>query len=75
MSLASNPSEQFTAMYKDILKSTNGVEFDLNVEKSGWMKRGGKRRFYCKFEVFKDYQLKARAAGELGRVVNVCLSP
>ena len=70
-----NPSEQFTAMYKDILKSTNGVEFDLSVVKERLNeKEAAKGAFYCKFEIFKEiYQLEARAQERTGRVVNICL--
>ena len=73
--LAVNPTEELTALYKEIAKTTNCKEVDLGVIKEGLNEKEKKNlAFYCEYEFFKDiYRLEARSASRNGRAVHVAL--
>lgn len=70
-----NPSQELTALYREVVKSSKKTEANLRViienlkEDSS---AGG--CFYCDYEPFRTiYQLEARAAARSGQVVYICL--
>ncbi len=69
------PSEEFTALYREIKKNRLNAEMDLNVIK-GTIKEKGEAAgaFYCEYEFFKEiYRLEARAAERTGQAAYLCL--
>lgn len=70
-----NPSPELTALYKDIIKSDNSTEMNINIirdELSESERAAG--AFFCEYEFFKDiYRLQARAAVRSGSVVQIAL--
>lgn len=70
-----NPSPELTALYKEIVKTSNASEMDLSLirsELSESEKQAG--AFFCEYEFFKDiYRLQARAANRSGYVVHISL--
>lgn len=69
------PSENLTALYRDIIKSIHTVETDLNVIKSNLRESEDRDGAYlCEYEVFKDvYRLEVRAASRTGESIFLCL--
>jgi DNA-binding SARP family transcriptional activator len=70
-----SPSDQLTALYKEIFKTCNSTELDLGIIKDN-LRESSLRpgAFYCEYEVFKDiYRLEARAAVRTGQVTYICL--
>ncbi|NLO49308.1 MAG: SARP family transcriptional regulator [Clostridiales bacterium] len=69
------PSDQLTALYKEIAKACNATELDLNIIKDNlreYSLRPG--AFFCEYEVFKDiYRLEARVAVRTGQATYICL--
>lgn len=69
------PSENLTALYRDIIKSIHTVETDLNVIKENLRENDDRKGAYlCEYEIFKDiYRLEVRAAARSGESVFLCL--
>lgn len=70
-----NPSQELTALYREVVKSSKKTESNLRVIIDDLREeRVDKGCFYCDYEPFRTiYQLEARAAARSGQVVYVCL--
>ncbi len=70
-----NLSPEMTALYKEIVKTSNSTELDLAVIKEELREsevRDG--CFFCEYEFFKNiYQLEARTASRTGQVAFIAL--
>jgi len=69
------PSEELTALYKEVVKTSKSTQMDLSVIKDSLTEHERKQGcFFCEYEFFKNvYQLEARSAARTGQVVFVCL--
>lgn len=68
------PSEELQALYKETLKSTQGVETDIGEVKKKLFQDEGAGAFFCEYEIFKDiYNVEIRAAARTGRPMHICL--
>lgn len=70
-----NPSDRLTALYRQVVKSTNSMETDLNIIKGNLREADEvEGAFYCEFEFFKDiYRVEARAAARNGSAIHIAL--
>lgn len=70
-----NPSPELTALYKDIIKTNNSTEMNLNIIREELRENGDEPgAFFCEYEFFKDiYRLQARAVVRSGGVVQIAL--
>lgn len=70
-----SPSDELTALYKEVVKTDKSMELDLNIIKEGLQEDSPeKRAFYCEYAFFKDfYQLGARSALRTGQAVQIAL--
>lgn len=73
--LGVNPSPSMRDLYRDIIKTINNVEADIDIVKEDLREPdNGTGAFYCEYEVFKNlYRLEARTAARTGQSVFVCL--
>jgi DNA-binding SARP family transcriptional activator len=69
------PSEELTALYKDVVRTTNNMETDLSVIKQYLQEKDSKSgAFYCEYEFFKNiYRLQARSLARNGQAVHLGL--
>lgn len=69
------PSEELTALYKEIVRTTNSMETDLSVIKRHLQEQEAQPgAFYCEYEFFKNiYRLQARALARSGQAIYVGL--
>lgn len=68
------PPERLQALYRDILRSTQGIETDLSLVQKKLRQDEGNGAFVCEYEIFKDiYNVEIRAAGRTGRPMHICL--
>jgi len=69
------PSPELTSLYREIAKTSNRLETDLNVikqELAETVRTPG--AFYCEYEFFKDiYKLNARSCARNGQVIQIAL--
>jgi len=65
------PSEELTSLYKEVVRTTNSMETDLNVIKKYLGEKDAQPgAFYCEYEFFKNiYRLQARALSRSGQAV------
>lgn len=70
-----NLSDELTDLYKEIIKTTNGVEVDLSVIRDSLQEEEGRGgAFYCEYSLFKEiYHLECRAASRNGQSIYLCL--
>jgi len=70
-----NPSPQLTALYREVVKSSQKTEANLRVIIQDLREEQAEAGcFYCEYEPFRTiYQLEARAAARSGQVVYICL--
>jgi DNA-binding SARP family transcriptional activator len=68
-------SEELTALYKEVVRTTNSMETDLSVIKRYLQEQEVlPGAFYCEYEFFKNiYQLQARALARSGQAIYVGL--
>jgi len=69
------PSEELTALYKEVVRTTNNMETDLSVIKQYLQEKENKGgAFYCEYEFFKNiYRLQARSLARSGQAVHLGL--
>ncbi len=69
------PSMELKALYRDIVKTNNSLEMDLNTIMDELKEpRQADGAFYCEYEFFKDiYQLESRACARSGDSIYLCL--
>ncbi len=69
------PSEELTALYKEVVRTTNSMETDLSVIKRHLQEQEAQPgAFYCEYEFFKNiYRLQARALARSGQAIYVGL--
>jgi tetratricopeptide (TPR) repeat protein len=69
------PSEEMAALYREIIKSNQKVEQDLQIIKDQLREKESlPGAFFCKYEFFKDiYRVQARAVARSGMSIYVCL--
>ena len=70
-----NPSQELTALYREVVKSSQKTEANLRIIIEDLKEeQAGAGCFYCEYEPFRTiYQLEARAAARSGQVVYICL--
>lgn len=70
-----SPSEELTALYREVVKTEHNLEMDLNIIKQELQEVDSDRRaVYCEYEFFKEiYRLCARGSSRTGQVVHVAL--
>ena len=70
-----NLSHEFTALYKEIVKTNKSTETDLVIVRDGLKEEGLiKGSLFCEYEFFKSiYQLMARSASRTGQSAFLCL--
>ncbi len=68
-------SDTIRKLYKDITKSINNIELDLDIIKKDLMEPYDvKGAFRCNYEIFKSiYQLEARSIVRTGRSIHIAL--
>jgi DNA-binding SARP family transcriptional activator len=73
--LGVNPSPELTELYRQISKSHNSIETDLDLIKSDLEEATvTPGAFYCEYEVFRNvYRIEARAAARTGDSNYLCL--
>ena len=73
--LGVTPSDELQAIYRQIVRSTQNVELDINIIKEKLREdseNGG--AFFCEYEFFKDiYRLEVRSAQRTGKPGHLCL--
>ncbi len=69
------PSAELQALYKQIIRSSQGVEMDINAVKEHLREDSeSKGAFLCEYEFFKDiYRIEVRSASRTGKPVHLCL--
>lgn len=69
------PSDELQLLYREINKTYNGVEHDLNIVKGNLREDTIKPGpFFCEYEVFKDiYRLEVRVSARTGQVAYISL--
>lgn len=73
--LGVTPSEEMTALYRALVKTTNSVKLDLHAVRRG-LGEGvfTPGSYYCEYAIFQDiYRLLARTAGRTGQVVQLAM--
>ncbi len=70
-----SPSDELTALYKEVVKTEKNMELDLHIIKEGLQELNpDKMAFHCEYEFFKDvYRLEARSALRTGQVIHIAL--
>lgn len=70
-----NPSPELTALYKEIVKTSNNTEMNLNIIRDELREKSNEPgAFFCEYEFFKDiYRIQARTAVRSGIVVQIAL--
>lgn len=73
--LGVNPSSAIRDLYRDVIKTINDVETDINIVKEDLRESNQTSgAFYCEYEVFKSlYRLEARTAARSGQAIFVSL--
>lgn len=73
--LGVKPSEELRSLYREITKSVNSVETDINVIKDDLAEQSSlPGAFYCDYEVFRNlYRIEARGAVRSGQSVYIAL--
>lgn len=68
-------SEEIIALYKEIMKTSNSMELDLNMVREKLNEKDDvPGAFYCEYPLFKDiYQLETRSAERNGQSVYLCM--
>lgn len=69
------PSEQLTAFYRDLVKSTKSVELDLRIIQNNLIEaETPSGPYYCEFAIFQDiYRLEARTTERSGQVIQLAM--
>ncbi len=68
------PSEELTALYKEVVETSHVPEMNLEIIKEKLAEEPSVGSFYCEFEFFKTiYRLEARSAARTGQSVYVGL--
>lgn len=70
-----NLSDALTDLYKEIIKTSNGIEVDLSVIRDSLQEQGEyEGAFYCEYSLFKEiYHLENRSASRNGQSIYLCL--
>lgn len=70
-----NLSDALTDLYKEIIKTSNGIEVDLSVIRDSLQEQGDyEGAFYCEYSLFKEiYHLENRSASRNGQSIYLCL--
>lgn len=71
-----SPSEELTSLYREIVKTTNQTQTDLNIIKNQLKEEpeAFHGAFFCEYEFFKDfYRLSARSLTRNGQVIQLAL--
>ncbi len=70
-----SPSEELTALYKEVVKTEKDMELDLHSIREGLQEDSPDRSaFHCEYEFFKEiYRLEARSALRTGQVIHIAL--
>lgn len=73
--LGVNPSEELTALYKQVKQTVNDAEIDLNaIKKSLDEQQAINGAFFCEYEFFKDlYRIESRVLERNGMAVYITL--
>lgn len=73
--LGMRPSDNIRELYREIIKTVNSVETDLNIIKEDLKESSSVTgAFYCDYEVFRNmYRVEARAAARTGQSVFIAL--
>lgn len=68
------PSEELTALYKEVVETSHIPEMNLEIIKEKLVEEPSDGSFYCEFEFFKTiYRLEARSAARTGQSVYIGL--
>lgn len=68
------PSEELTAIYKEVVETSHMPEMNLEIIKEKLTEEPTEGSFYCEFEFFKTiYRLEARSASRTGQSVYIGL--
>ena len=68
------PSEELTALYKEVVETSHMPEMNLDIIKEKLSENHTAGSFYCEFEFFKTiYRLEARSAARTGQSVYIGL--
>lgn len=69
------PSDELTAIYREIVRTESAVELDLGVIKTNLAEAERvPGAFFCEYEFFKDiYKLSARSCARNGQVIQIAL--
>lgn len=68
------PSEELTAIYKEVVETSHVPEMNLEIIKEKLTEEPTEGSFYCEFEFFKTiYRLEARSASRTGQSVYIGL--
>jgi len=69
------PNNDLTALYREVVKTTNSMETDLNIIKDHLREADAvEGAFFCEYEFFKDiYRIEARAAARNGSAIHIGL--
>ncbi|MDO4552022.1 MAG: BTAD domain-containing putative transcriptional regulator [Bacillota bacterium] len=63
-----NPSPELTALYKEVVKTSQSTELDLSIIKDSLTEEEAGGAFFCEYEFFKSvYQLTARTVLRTGQ--------
>ncbi|MBQ4347686.1 MAG: SARP family transcriptional regulator [Firmicutes bacterium] len=70
-----NPSQELTALYREVVKTSKATEMDLSVILDGLKEENARKgAFFCEYEFFKNvYQIYARSAVRTGLTAYICL--
>ena len=73
--LGASPSAELTALYRELVRSTQSVEMDLRVVRETLCEvRPNPGPYYCEYAIFQDvYRLSARTAARTGQVVQLAM--
>lgn len=73
--LGTSPSAELTALYRELVRSTQSVEMDLRVVRETLCEvRPNPGPYYCEYAIFQDvYRLSARTAARTGQVVQLAM--
>lgn len=68
------PSEELTALYKEVVETSHVPEMNLEIIKEKLVEEPSDGSYYCEFEFFKTiYRLEARSAARTGQSVYIGL--
>lgn len=68
------PSDELTALYKEVVKTTSATELNLEVIREKLVEESAPGCFYCEFEFFKMiYRLESRSVARTGQSVYIGL--